>query len=141
MLDLAEPVLRDQGVATLLKLREALNQNDPLWLAQPEKLKEFLRERFRLTSVESLLGMAAGLRSEPDLVDILARQLETTSASCLVACGADDDAWPVAAQRDMAERLDADFAVIPGARHSPAMENPGALLGIMLATWRMWLSS
>jgi pimeloyl-ACP methyl ester carboxylesterase len=41
----------------------------------------------------------------------------------------------------MAERLDADFAVIPGSRHSPAMDNPEALLGIMLATWRMWLSS
>jgi pimeloyl-ACP methyl ester carboxylesterase len=58
----------------------------------------------------------------------------------LVACGVDDDAWPVSAQRDMAERLDADFAVIPAAKHSPATENPAALLTIRLATWRSWLA-
>jgi pimeloyl-ACP methyl ester carboxylesterase len=141
MLDFAEPVLREQGVGALARLREALNANDPLWRAMPAELQDFLAERFRSTSSESLLGMGLGLRTEPDLVDILARQLETTSASCLVACGADDDAWPLAAQRDMAERLDADFAVIPGSRHSPIMENPDILTGILLSTWRMWLAA
>ncbi|ONI77214.1 alpha/beta hydrolase [Actinosynnema sp. ALI-1.44] len=140
MLDLAEPVLREQGVEALATFRRALYENDPAWRKLPEELRSFLDARFRRSGVECLLGMAVGLRTEPDLVDSLARQLETTGTPCLVACGAEDDAWPIAAQRDMAERVDADFAVIPGARHSPAMENPGALLGVLLSTWRMWLA-
>jgi pimeloyl-ACP methyl ester carboxylesterase len=140
LLDLAEPILRNEGVAALVKLRELVDQQNPVWCAHPEELKEFYRQRLGLTSLESLLGMAVGLRSEPDIVEILGRKLETTGVPCLVACGADDDAWPVSAQRDMAERLDADFAVIPGARHSPGTENPQALLAILLATWRMWLA-
>ncbi|RSM86905.1 alpha/beta hydrolase [Kibdelosporangium aridum] len=140
MLELAEPVLREHGIEALAEFRRAMYENDPNWLRLPAELREFLTERFRRTMPENLLGMAMGLRTEPDLVDSLARQLETTATPCLVACGADDDAWPIAAQRDMAERLDADFAVIPGARHSPAVENPEALLGVLLSTWRMWLA-
>nr|WP_042189890.1 alpha/beta hydrolase [Kibdelosporangium sp. MJ126-NF4]CEL18956.1 N-formylglutamate deformylase [Kibdelosporangium sp. MJ126-NF4]CTQ95241.1 N-formylglutamate deformylase (EC 3.5.1.68) [Kibdelosporangium sp. MJ126-NF4] len=140
MLDLAEPVLREQGIEVLANFRLAMYQNDPLWRKLPAELRDFLDARFRRSSAECLLGMAVGLRTEPDLADSLARQLETTGTPCLVACGADDDAWPVPAQRDMAERLDADFAVIPGARHSPVMENPEALLGVLTATWRMWLA-
>ncbi len=55
----------------------------------------------------------------------------TASPSCaatgvpvLVVHGVDDDAWPPAVQRDMAERLGARYAVIPDAAHSPAVENP-----------------
>jgi pimeloyl-ACP methyl ester carboxylesterase len=139
MLEIAEPVLRNDGVDTLVQLRELVDQQNPAWRRNPEALKQFYRDRLRTTSLESLLGMAAGLRSEPDIVEILARKLETTGTPCLVACGADDDAWPVPAQRDMAERLDADFAVIPGARHSPVMEATEPLLAILLATWRSWL--
>ncbi|MCE7008412.1 alpha/beta hydrolase [Kibdelosporangium philippinense] len=140
MLDLAEPVLREHGIEALASFRKAMYENDPSWLQLSVELREFLTERFRRTTPECLLGMAMGLRTESDLVDSLARQLETTATPCLVACGAEDDAWPIAAQRDMAERLDADFAVIPGARHSPAVENPEALLGVLLSTWRMWLA-
>ncbi|MGH3951686.1 MAG: alpha/beta fold hydrolase, partial [Pseudonocardiaceae bacterium] len=50
-----------------------------------------------------------------------------------------DDAWPVSAQRDMADRLDADFAVIPDARHSPNVGNPELLLDTLVPTWRTWL--
>lgn len=139
MLDLTEPVLRDHGVEALSEFRRAMYENDPNWRKLPLALRDFLTDRFRATSAECLLGMAVGLRTEPDLVDSLARQLESNGASCLVSCGAEDDAWPIAAQRDMAERLDADFAVISGARHSPAVENPEGLLGVLLSTWRVWL--
>jgi pimeloyl-ACP methyl ester carboxylesterase len=53
--------------------------------------------------------------------------------------GEGDDAWSVSAQRDMADRLDADFAVIPGAGHSPNVENPEALLDTLVPTWSTWL--
>ncbi len=39
----------------------------------------------------------------------------------------------------MADRLDADFAVITGAGHSPNTENPEFLLDILVPTWRTWL--
>jgi pimeloyl-ACP methyl ester carboxylesterase len=141
MLDMAEAFLRTQGVEALARLRDVLDSQNPLWQQNPDDLKEFLRDRFRRTSLDSLIGMATGLRTEPDQVDSLARQLEATGTPCLVACGADDDAWPVPRQRDMAERLDADFAVIPDARHSPSTENPTALTAVLLATWRTWLTS
>jgi hypothetical protein len=40
----------------------------------------------------------------------------------------------------MAERLDADFAVLPGVMHNPNTEAPDALLATLLPTWRAWLS-
>lgn len=55
--------------------------------------------------------------------------------------GDSDDAWSPAAQRDMAERLDADFAVLPGVMHSPNTEAPHELIATLLPTWRAWLSS
>ncbi|TCO58645.1 alpha/beta fold hydrolase [Actinocrispum wychmicini] len=139
-LDMAEAVLRDHGLEALANLRDLLDQQNPVWQRHPDELKEFFRVRFRRTSLDSLIGMAVGLRGEPDLVNPLARKLAATAIPCLVACGADDDAWPVATQRDMAERLDADFAVIPVARHHPPTENPTALAALLLATWRTWLS-
>jgi hypothetical protein len=41
----------------------------------------------------------------------------------------------------MADRLDADFAVIRAARHSPNTENPEELLDTLLPTWRSWLAA
>ena len=71
----------------------------------------------------------------------LARTLRSSGVPCLVVCGDSDDAWSPAAQRDMAERLDADFAVLPGVMHSPNTEAPLDLLATLLPTWRAWLSS
>jgi pimeloyl-ACP methyl ester carboxylesterase len=140
MLNMAAQVLETQGKAALVKLRELLDQQNELWQRNPADLKAFFHTRFRQTNVENLVGMAEGLREEPDLVDVLAHKLESTGTPCLVACGANDDAWPVATQRDMAERLDADFAVIPNAIHSPTTENPTALAALLVATWRSWLN-
>jgi pimeloyl-ACP methyl ester carboxylesterase len=41
----------------------------------------------------------------------------------------------------MARRLGAEVAVVPGAAHSPATENPGALLDALLLIWRRWLTA
>jgi pimeloyl-ACP methyl ester carboxylesterase len=85
--------------------------------------------------------MGTVLRTEPDRVAKLSRTLRTAGASSLVVCGEGDDAWSVASQRDMADRLDADFAVVTSAKHSPNTENPDGLLDILLPTWRSWLAS
>jgi pimeloyl-ACP methyl ester carboxylesterase len=139
-LDLAEPAVRKNGVAAAQHLRETLDAASPEWATQPAELKEFLRVRILRSSAPALLGMSTVLRTEPDRVAKLSRTLRAIGAPSLVVCGEADDAWSVASQRDMADRLDADFAVVPGAKHSPNVENPDGLLGTLLPTWRSWLS-
>ncbi|HEY4023660.1 MAG TPA: alpha/beta hydrolase [Pseudonocardiaceae bacterium] len=139
MLDAQEPLLRNGGIQAAEHMRAQLDAAAPGWAGAPQELKDFLHTRFVHSSASALLGMADGLRHEPDRVTKLAHALRALDAPCLVLCGAEDDAWSVASQRDMADRLDADFAVIPGAKHSPNVENPAALLGALLPTWRAWL--
>ncbi len=138
-LDIGEPAMRQFGIEAAQKLRDTLDAHNPAYAAQPDLLKDFLRQRFLRSLPSALLGMAHGLRTEPDLVGALARTLQSNSAHSLVMCGEADDAWPVSAQRDMADRLDADFAVITGAAHSPNVENPEQVLDILVPTWRTWL--
>lgn len=135
LLDLGEPVMRAHGVHAVQQLREAASADQP----PPPELAGLLRRRFVASSAAGLLGMATGLRTEPDRVAELAAVLAPAGPPCLVACGELDDAWPPDAQRAMAARLGARFATIPGAAHSPNTENPAALLELLLPTWRSWL--
>lgn len=140
VLELGDPVLRAHGLRAAHQAMEVLNAANPRWLTMPEPLREFLRVRFLRNSPAALLGMGMGLRTEPDRVTDLARVLRKTRTDCLVTCGATDDAWSPSTQRDMADRLEADFSLIEGAGHSAAVENPEALLATLLPTWRSWLS-
>jgi pimeloyl-ACP methyl ester carboxylesterase len=139
-LDAGEPELRARGIEAAQQVREKLDSMSPDWSRKPAALKAFLRERMLRSSAAALLGMGTVLRTEPDRVAKLSRALRVIGAPCLVACGELDDAWSVASQRDMADRLDADFAVVPGAGHSPNTENPNGLLNTLLPTWRSWLA-
>jgi pimeloyl-ACP methyl ester carboxylesterase len=140
-LDLAEPSVRKQGVTAAQRQRELMDSTAPEWADTPEELKEFFRTRVLRSSVAALLGMSTVLRTEPDRVAKLSRTLRSIGAPSLVVCGEADDAWSVASQRDMADRLDADFAVVPGSKHSPNIENPESLLATLLPTWRSWLAN
>ncbi|SHG36158.1 alpha/beta fold hydrolase [Streptoalloteichus hindustanus] len=139
LLDLGEPLLRAHGVEAAQRIREAQDANDPQWAARPDALKELLRRRFVDSVPAGLLGMARGLRSEPDRVTELAAALRERAIPCAVICGEHDDAWAVDAQRAMAERLGADFTVLPGAGHSPNTEAPAALLSALLSSCDAWL--
>jgi pimeloyl-ACP methyl ester carboxylesterase len=141
VLELGEPAMREHGIEAAQRLREELDRMNPASPPQAPELATFLRERFLKSAPAGLLGMAHALRTEPDQVSALARALHTAGTPCLVTCGERDDAWSVPTQRDMADRLDADFAVIPGAGHSPNTENPEALLATLLPTWRSWLAA
>lgn len=140
MLDIGEPVLRDNGVPAVHKILEVLNGQSPRWQRMSPAQREFLGARFLRNRAEALLGMGSGLRTEPDLVAELARELRASNTPVLVICGEDDDAWPASAQRDMADRLEADFSVVPNAAHSPAIENPETLLATLIPTWQAWTS-
>ncbi|HUQ56753.1 alpha/beta hydrolase [Lentzea sp.] len=141
VLEVGEHVLAEQGVEGTQKLNELRSSQNPAWVALPQELKDFYRTRFLKSPAAALLGMGNGLRYEPDQVAKLARALRSSGTPCLVVCGDSDDAWSPAAQRDMAERLDADFAVLPGVMHSPNTEAPHELMATLLPTWRAWLTS
>lgn len=136
VIDATEPIMRTEGIEAVQRLQEARDG-----ITEPPELVALLRARFLRSSTAGLLGMATGLRTEPDRVTELAAVLRTNATPCLVVFGESDDAWPVATQRNMAARLSADVAVVPGARHSPNTENPGALLDALLPTWLRWLAT
>ncbi|MBK1788938.1 alpha/beta fold hydrolase [Prauserella cavernicola] len=137
-LDVGEPLLREEGIEAAYVVREQVSSRAPGWRAMPQDLKAFLRARFVRSNAACLLGMATGLRSEPDRVDELADALRARQVPGVVVTGENDDAWSVATQKDMARRLDVPFAVVERAAHSPNTENPGGLLEILLAEWRSW---
>ena len=101
-------------------------------------MADFQRHRLAASTAPGLLGMGAALRDEPDRVAALRAALRSTGTPTLVVGGADDDAWPIAMQRMMAERLHAEFASIPDAAHAPNTENPAGLLDVLVPTWRTW---
>jgi pimeloyl-ACP methyl ester carboxylesterase len=89
----------------------------------------FFRHRAAATADQNLLQGAEILRSESDTTD----ELRATGVPVLVAHGESDDKWPIDWQRDMAERLGARYAVIPGGAHSPQAEAPEDTLAALVS--------
>ena len=128
VLPLMRPLL-EQGMPALVDAVDQLNAADQRWLALDSSVQGFLRDRMLTSSARALLGMADSLTGEPDRVD----ELRATGLRVLVLHGESDDAWTPALQTEMAVRLGATHAVVPGAAHSPAVENPDATLKALLS--------
>jgi pimeloyl-ACP methyl ester carboxylesterase len=94
-------------------------------------VRAFLERRFLANSPGMLIGMGTELLAAPDRTP----ELAATGIPLLVACGENDDAWPVDVQRAMAEHLGAPFHVIEGAAHSPAAEKPTATAELLAEFW------
>lgn len=136
-----EPVLRTQGVSAVYELRERLTTQLTGNPPTRDELSDFLRRRFVASTQAGLLGMARGLRTEPDRVGELADALHGRRIPALVVAGEHDDAWSVEGQREMASRLHSPFATVDGAAHSPNTENPKGLLDALLPVWQRWLGN
>jgi pimeloyl-ACP methyl ester carboxylesterase len=130
-IDQFEPLLARLGLPGLYAAMQAAEAAEPGFLAPPPELAAFLERRFLAGSPIMLQGMADALRAEPDRV----AELAATGVPALVVHGVDDDAWPPAVQREMAGRLRARYEVIPDAAHSAAVENPRALVDVLLDFW------
>jgi pimeloyl-ACP methyl ester carboxylesterase len=126
-----EPALAAGGLPAVYDALATLAAGDPAWVAQPAAVKAFLRKRFLAGSAVGLQGMGDALRSEPDRTD----ELKATGIPLLVAYGEHDDAWPPAVQAEMAARLGARTVVIPGAIHSPAVQQPERTARALLDFW------
>ncbi|MCU1693919.1 MAG: Alpha/beta hydrolase [Frankiales bacterium] len=119
MMQFLRPLVEQGGLPAVRDAVEAVEADDPRAQAMGADLRDFLRARFLAGSQTGLLAMGDALLGEPDRVADLAAVAPRT----LVLHGADDDAWTPEAQADMAQRLGAEHVVVPGAAHSPAVEN------------------
>src|SRR3712207_1284264 len=128
LLEHLTPLLDAGGAPLVHETLEQLAMTDPKAQQVPEPTRAFLSRRFLANSPAGLRGMAEAMTHEPDRV----AELAATGVPVLVAHGAADDAWTPAAQEDMAHRLGARHEVIPGAIHSPAIENPPRTVEVLL---------
>jgi pimeloyl-ACP methyl ester carboxylesterase len=131
-MDQLAPVLAASGLPGVYAAMQLAALDEPDYVAPPPELSDFLERRFLGGSPQMLQGMGDSLRHEPDRVAELSR----TGAAVLVMHGVDDDAWLPELQREMAQRLEASYVVIPGAAHSPAVENPSATAAALVGFWR-----
>jgi pimeloyl-ACP methyl ester carboxylesterase len=123
---LLAPLLDSHGPERLFDAIAGLNP-----VAQDAALLAFLRRRFLESSVTGLRVMGTEVTEEPDRVEAL----RASGVRTFVVSGEHDDAWPPSVQREMAERLGAPFAVIPGAVHSPAAEQPVDTARVLASFW------
>lgn len=139
--EMGEPILRGQGLEAAYAVGEQLSALRPVRESVPTELQTFLRTRFLASSPAGLLGMALGLRTEPDRMNELVAALRERRMPSLVVAGEFDDAWSVPTQQNMAAQLGAPFVIVPGAGHSPNIDNPLALCTTLLSEWHTWLGS
>lgn len=92
----------------------------------------FVRARFAASSPANYLGGVRVLQETADSSE----DVGSTGIPVLVAHGDTDDAWPVDAQRGMAERMRAEYTVIPNAGHLPNIDNAGYTARMLSAFWR-----
>lgn len=126
--------LEQHDLATVQSLREAYMAAD----GQPEpppEIKEFLRRRFIQHNRVGLIAVSKELLQAPDRVDALAAASRRWEFPVLVSYGHKDDAWPPDVQATMAARLGAAHAVIDGAGHSPAVDEPATTAAVLGEFW------
>jgi pimeloyl-ACP methyl ester carboxylesterase len=97
----------------------------------PAPVRAFLRERMFASNPTGLVAMAGQLLTAEDQTDGLIKH----NIATLVLYGENDDAWPPEVQEDMAYRLQARRACLPGAAHSPAVEAPAATAYELTSFW------
>jgi pimeloyl-ACP methyl ester carboxylesterase len=97
----------------------------------PDPVRSFLRERMLASNPTGLVAMARQLLTADDQIADLAKH----DVATLVLYGENDDAWPPELQEDMAHRLRARRACLPGAAHSPAVEAPAATAHELTTFW------
>jgi pimeloyl-ACP methyl ester carboxylesterase len=131
LLDHLGPLLEAGGIALVHETLEQVAMTDPKAQAVPMPTRAFYSRRFLSNSEAGLRGMADAMLNEPDRVD----ELAAVGIPLLVAHGEADDAWLPHVQAEMASRLGARHEVINNAIHSPAVENPGRTLEVLLDFW------
>jgi len=129
--DRLELLLSVEGVLTLRQIHEISpfdGHDDP-------HVRAFLLRRWLANDPASIFAMARRLLTEPDRTDELGALLAAWRLRRLVVTGADEDVWSADLLRDTAARLDAAFALIPDAGHSPNTQQPALLAKALADFW------
>ncbi len=121
LIEQLEPVLAASGLAAVYAASQAAARAQAGYVEPPAPLAAFLERRFLAGAPAMLQGMGRALRDEPDRV----AELAAVALPMLVLHGADDDAWPVGEQQEMARRLGAGLAVISGRGPLTGRGEPG----------------
>ena len=91
----------------------------------------FLEERMLANNPTGLVTMATSLLKAEDKTAALAAR----GVPAYVLFGEDDNAWPPAQQRDMADRLGVAWTCVPGAAHNPNVEAPASTAHALTKFW------
>jgi len=113
--------LENLPIEQVYDLKLEHDRKQPDWVEPPGDVAAFMRTKFTSNSPVGLASLTRRLVDAPDRVD----QVAKAGVRAQVLHGATDDAWPLEAQEEMAERLGTRAQVVPGAGHSPAIEQPG----------------
>jgi pimeloyl-ACP methyl ester carboxylesterase len=113
--------LENLPIEQVYDLKLEHDRKQPDWVEPPVDVAAFMRTKFTSNSPVGLASLTRRLVDAPDRVD----QVAKSGVRAQVLSGATDDAWPLDAQQDLAERLGTRVQVIPDAGHSPAIEQPG----------------
>ncbi len=134
-----------QGHASLLGLQAALAAvpMEHIWLRKEamdraggwnppsDEVAEFCARRFIANDPAALGDFADILMHVTDRTEEAARTIRAAGVAGAVVTGALDDAWPVAEQGLMAQRLGVAWHVIPDVGHNPATEDPPATVAVL----------
>jgi pimeloyl-ACP methyl ester carboxylesterase len=96
-----------------------------------DEVVRFVEQRFRSGHVDAHTAIAQALLDEGDLVPDLA----VLPLDVHVVYGVDDDVWPEHVQQDMAARLGTPAHAIPGAGHSPGVDDPRLTAQTLHKAW------
>jgi len=133
---LADGIKRMQAFLRSRTMAEAWTQlmanPDPSIPVQPDSDPESVySRRWNNSDSASVIAQVDILCNEPDRVDALA----ATGIACHVVYGEFDDAWPLAEQDLMAQRLNAPRSIIPAAGHCPNEQFPQVTADVLTTYW------
>ncbi|HEX6887387.1 MAG TPA: alpha/beta hydrolase [Candidatus Nanopelagicales bacterium] len=129
-LTMLQHLLASQPMAEVWVIKEALDRAGG-WSPPSPEVAEFCAQRFIANDPAALHDAAETLMTAPDLTDEAARVLARHRIPAAVVTGALDDAWPIAEQASMAERLGCPWYELPGVGHNPSTEDPVATVELL----------
>lgn len=129
--DRLELLLSVEGLLTPQQIHEL----SPMDQHPDPDVRAFLLRRWLANDPASIFAVARRLLQEPDRTGELKALLDAWKLPCLIMTGADEDVWSAELLKQTADRLDAAFALIPDAGHSPNTEQPGLVAQELLEFW------
>lgn len=121
-------VLPQISMEQLWTLKEAIDRENG-WDPPTPEIYEFVRSRFIAHNPHALKAMAETLMTAEVAAEL------PRSLRLLVAHGEDDDAWPIEHQQEVARRHGTIAVSIPGAGHSPAVDQPRFTAALLHEFW------